>query len=447
MSLYGAMMTGVAGLDAFSNSLSVSAANISNVNTVGYKTATTNFSTLLASASSASDPGTAGVMSSAAQNVIQQGLLQTTTSATDLAISGNGFFVVDQAPSAAGAKEYTRAGNFTTDAGGYLKNGAGLYLLGWKLDANGNVPSDRNDMTSINVNSLTGKAEATTKMQLAANMQSSTAVASPTYDLTTTPKVYMANGSVAPAFQRTINVYDSQGGSQPMQLSFCKTAANTWAYEVTYAGPSTNLTGPPTDNLLASGTVTFNSDGSLANVVPTGGSGSPASGSVSVSIPWSAASGLAAQTISIGMGTVGATDGVTQYDNASTMVSSTVDGALFGSLSGISIDTNGVVTAQFSNGLAQKVYKIPIATFSNPDGLSEASGNAYLTSIASGSPTITEADLGGAGVIESKNLEGSTVDLATEFTNLITTQRAYSASAKIVTTASTMLDDLLQMAR
>jgi flagellar hook protein FlgE len=232
-----------------------------------------------------------------------------------------------------------------------------------------------------------------------------------------------------------------------MQLSFCKTAANTWAYEVTYAGPSTNLTGPPTDNLLASGTVTFNSDGSLANVVPTGGSGSPASGSVSVSIPWSAASGLAAQTISIGMGTVGATDGVTQYDNASTMVSSTVDGALFGSLSGISIDTNGVVTAQFSNGLAQKVYKIPIATFSNPDGLSEASGNAYLTSIASGSPTITEADLGGAGVIESKNLEGSTVDLATEFTNLITTQRAYSASAKIVTTASTMLDDLLQMAR
>ncbi len=447
MSLYGAMMTGVAGLDAFSNALSVAAANISNVNTVGYKTATTDFSTLLASATSVSDPASAGVVSTSGQNVLQQGLLQSTNSATDLAISGNGFFVVSQTPTTTGGKEYTRAGSFTTDASGYLKNTAGLYLLGWQLDSSGNVPSDRNDMTPINVNSLTGKAEASTKMDLRANLQSSTAVASPAYNIGGSPPVDMANGSVTPAFQRTINVYDSQGGSQPLQLSFCKTGANSWAYEVTYQGAASNLTGPPANNLLASGTVSFNSDGSLQNVVPTGGSGSPVSGSVAVAIPWSTASGLATQTISIGMGTVGATDGVTQYDNSSTMVSSTVDGALFGSLSGISIDANGIVTAQFSNGLAQKVYKIPIATFSNPDGLSESSGNAYLTSVASGSPTITEANLGGAGTIASKNLEGSTVDLATEFTNLITTQRAYAASAKIVTTSSTMLDDLLQMAR
>ena len=459
MSLYGAMMTGVAGLDAFSNALSVSAANIANVNTIGYKTATTNFSTLLASATSVSDPGTAGVMTSDGQNVLQQGLLQTTTSATDLAISGNGFFVVGQTPSSTGVQEYTRAGSFTTDSSGYLKNTAGLYLLGWQLTANGTVPSDRNDLTPINVNSLTGKAEASTTMTLAANLQSSTAIAVPTYDPTTSPPTYMANGSVPAAFQRTINVYDSQGGAQPIQLSFCKTGANTWAYEVTYAGSSSNLNTsvpqavppapgtPPTDNLLSSGTVTFNSDGSLANVVPSGGTGVPATGTVSVALPWSLSSGLAAQSININMGTVGGTAGITQYDNTSTLVSSTVDGALFGSLSGINIDTNGVVTAQFSNGLAQAVYKIPIATFSNPDGLSESSGNAYLTSIASGSPTITEADLGGAGTIESKNLEGSTVDLATEFTNLITTQRAYEASSKIITTASTMLDDLLQMMR
>jgi len=451
MSLYGAMMTGVAGLDAFSNALSVSAANIANVNTAGYKTATSNFTTLLASATSVSDPSSAGVVSSAGQNVVQQGLLQPTTSATDLAISGNGFFVVSQVPSDTGSRAYTRAGSFTTDATGFLKNSAGLYLLGWSLDTNGNVPSNRNDMTAINVNSLTGKAEATTSLQLQANVQSSTAVATPTYDLTATPKVYMANGDITPAFQRTINFYDSQGGSQPMQLSFCKTGANTWAYEVTYQGAAANLTGPPTDNLLDSGTVSFNSDGSLQYVVPTGGTVPPVAGTekgtVSVAIPWSAASGLGAQTIDINMGTVGGTGGITQYDNSSTMVSSTVNGALFGSLSGVTVDATGIVTAQFSNGLSQKVYKIPLATFSNPDGLSEASGNAYLTSIASGSPTITEADLGGAGTLQSKNLEGSTVDLATEFTNLITTQRAYSAASRIVTTASTMLDELLQMAR
>jgi flagellar hook protein FlgE len=282
-------------------------------------------------------------------------------------------------------------------------------------------------------------------MQLQANLKSSTTATS-SYTAGD-----MAAGTVTPSFQRTINVYDSQGGSQPLQLSFVKTGANTWAYEVTYQGSASNLDAgsgsPPTDNLLDSGTVTFNADGSLANVLPTSSTSTTATGTVSVSIPWSASSGLAAQTISVNMGTVGGTDGITQYDNSSTMASSTVNGALFGSLSGITISTDGTVTAQFSNGLSQAEYKIPLATFSNPDGLSEASGNAYLTSVASGSPTINEADLGGAGTIQSKALEGSTVDLATEFTNLITTQRAYSASAKIITTASTMLDDLLQMAR
>jgi len=309
------------------------------------------------------------------------------------------------------------------------------------------VPSDRNDMVPINVNSLTGKAEATTTMQVQANLKASTDVYSgtPAYDPTGTPAASMSNGDVTPDFQRTINVYDSQGGSQPLQLSYLKTGANTWAYEISYQGASSNLTS--SSNLLASGTVDFNSDGTLKSITPTGASGPNADGTVSVTIPWdSTTSGLQPQNITVGFGTLNGSDGLTQFDNDST-IASTVNGALFGSLTGVSIDTNGVVTAQFSNGLSQNVYKIPLATFSNPDGLSEASGNAYLTSFDSGSPTISEADLGAAGTIKSKNLEGSTVDLATEFTNLITTQRAYSAASRIVTTASTMLDDLLQMGR
>ena len=116
-----------------------------------------------------------------------------------------------------------------------------------------------------------------------------------------------------------------------------------------------------------------------------------------------------------------------------------------GSLSGVTVDGDGIVTAQFSNGLATKVFKLPIATFTNPDGLTAISGNAYAASNDSGRPTIGEAKLGGAGSVQSKALESSTVDLATEFTNLITTQRAYSASAKIITTASEMLDQLLRI--
>ncbi len=145
------------------------------------------------------------------------------------------------------------------------------------------------------------------------------------------------------------------------------------------------------------------------------------------------------------MGTVGTSDGVTQFDSASTLVSSSVNGALLGSVTGVSIDSNGYVSANFSNGLSQKIYKLPVATFANPDGLSAVSGNAYQVSDQSGTPTVGEADTGGAGTIQSSALEGSTVDLATEFTNLITTQRAYEASTRIITTASDMLDQLLQM--
>ncbi|HEY1630301.1 MAG TPA: flagellar hook protein FlgE [Rhizomicrobium sp.] len=441
MSLYGALMTGVAGLTANSQALSVASSNIANVNTVGYKTGQANFSTLLASAMGSGDVSSAGVVSSTTSNITQQGLLSSTGIATDLAISGNGFFVVSQQPGAAGTSQsqlYTRAGDFTPDAEGNLQNAAGLYLMGWPLDSSGSVPTDRNDLTAVNVNNLSGKAEASTTMSIQANLQASTTATTSGYtvgDLT--------SGAKTPDFQRTINAYDSQGGTQPLQVSYLKTGANTWSYEVSYQGDVNNLS--PANPLVASGTMTFNSDGSLANVQPTGSTSTTVSGTVDVNIPWSATSGLASQDIKLNMGTVGGTDGVTQFDSASTLVSSSVNGALFGSVSGVSIDSNGYVTANFTNGLSQKIYKLPIATFTNPDGLNAVSGNAYQVSQSSGTPTIGEADTGGAGTLQSGALESSTVDLATEFTNLITTQRAYQASTRIITTASDMLDQLLQM--
>jgi flagellar hook protein FlgE len=439
MSIYGAMMIGVSGLDANSRALSVASSNIANVNTVGYKASDNAFSTLLASAAGSGDVSSAGVTANQSQHITEQGGINTTQSPTDLAISGNGFFVVS--PSLASAKGtsesllYTRAGNFTPDSAGNLKNAAGLYLLGWPLASDGSVPTDRNDLTNINVNNLAGKAEATTQMSLKANLQASTPV--------TTPYTAgaMAAGTVKPDFQRTINLYDSQGGTQPVQVSYVKTGANTWSYEVTYQGAAANIGSPP-NNLIASGTMSFNTDGTLKTADTS--SATP-TGSINVTVPWASVSGLTPQTISINMGTVGSSDGVTQFDNPSALVSSTVDGALFGSLSGISIDSDGFVTAQFSNGLSQKVFKIPVATFANPDGLSAVSGNAYSASNESGTPTIGEANLGGAGTIQSKALEGSTVDLANEFTTLITTQRAYSASARIVTTADQMLQTLEQI--
>ncbi|MEI9996582.1 MAG: flagellar hook protein FlgE [Rhizomicrobium sp.] len=440
MSIYGAMMIGVSGLDANSRALSVASSNIANVNTIGYKASGNAFATLLASAVGSGDVSSAGVVANQAQNITEQGGITSTQSPTDLAISGNGFFVVSPNLAATNGTSqslcYTRAGNFTPDSNGNLQNASGFYLMGWPLSADGSVPTDRNDLTNINVNDLAGKAEATTSMSIKANLQASTDITS-----TYTPGD-MAAGNVKADFQRTINVYDSQGGTQPLQVSYVKTGANTWSYEVTYQGAGANI-GSPTNNVLKTGTMSFNADGTLKTADTSAAS---PTGDISVTIPWApSASGLNPQTISIDMGSVGGSDGITQADNPSALVSSTVDGALFGSLSGISIDSDGFVTAQFSNGLSQKVFKIPVATFANPDGLSAVSGNAYVASNASGSPTIGEANLGGAGVIQSKALEGSTVDLANEFTNLITTQRAYSASARIVTTADQMLQTLEQI--
>jgi flagellar hook protein FlgE len=432
MSLYGALITGVAGLDANSTALSVASANIANVNTVGYKNATVQFSTFLASSFGNGDPSSAGVVANSGQNVTTQGLFQTTSSPTDLAISGAGFFLVSPTGNPS-TVEYTRAGNFTPDAAGNLVNAAGLLLLGWPLDSNGNPPTDPSQLSQINVAGLAGKAQASTTATLQANLQASSPID------TTYATGDLTNGTATPAFQRTINVYDSQGASQPIQLSFVKTAANTWAYEATYQGNSADITGT---NPIATGKMSFNSDGSLANAVV---GASPATGNIDITIPFDAASGLTPQTIAFNMGTVGGTNGFTQYDNASALTNSVVDGAVFGNVTGLKIGPDGIVTAQFSNGLSQSVFTLPLATFSNPNGLSAVSGNAYTATPNSGTPTINQANNGGSGSVLSDRLESSTVDIGTEFTNLITTQRAYSASARIVTTADQMLQTLEQI--
>ena len=249
MSLYGALNIGVAGLAANSQALSATSSNIANVNTVGYKDETADFSTFL-NASGLSSNSSAGVTAVIGQDVTSQGLPTATSSSTDMSISGNGFFVVS--PSATTttttSQEYTRAGSFTPDADGNLQNSAGLYLMGWKLDSSGNIPTNTSALSLINVSSLSGKAQATSNVSLQANLQS-TATEDDTYAAGD-----MTAGNVTPDFQRTINVYDSQGGSQPVTLSFIKTGANQWNYEASYAGDSSNLSSA---NPISQGTVTL----------------------------------------------------------------------------------------------------------------------------------------------------------------------------------------------
>jgi flagellar hook protein FlgE len=431
MSLYGALTIGVAGLAANSMALSATSSNIANVNTVGYKNQTIHFETYLNVPGLAGN-SSAGVSALIGQDVTTQGLPTSTSSPTDLSISGNGFFVVATNSTATAQQEYTRAGNFTPDENGNLRNAAGLYLLGWKLDSQGNIPTNNSQLSMINVSALSGKAQATANLGIQANLQSSVAPVSP-YTAGD-----MTSGTVKPEFQRTINVYDSQGGTQPVTFSFVKTGANTWAYEAAYSGPAGNISSA---NPIGTGTVSFNSDGSMKNV----NGAAPASGSFNLTIPWAASTGLASQTIAINLGAVGGTSGLTQFDSASTLNGTSPDGSPFGAITGVTVSRDGAVTALFSNGLSQAVYKIPIATFTNPDGLGQMNGDAYTATRESGAANINQANTGAAGGIAAQTLEASTVDLATEFTNLITTQRAYSASARIVTTADQMLQELEQL--
>lgn len=432
MSLFGALVTGVSGLQAQSEAMNVASSNIANVDTVGYKASDTDFATVLTSTLGGTDSQT-GVQATSSQNVTQQGLLQTATAPTDLAISGNGFFVTSSSPSSAQSLYYTRAGDFSTDSSGNLVNGSGYYLLGYPITTNGSTSTTANTLSPVNISNLSGKAEPTTDMTLQANLQSNSTVDS------SYVAGDMANGTVTPDFSQTVDAYDSEGGTQPLNFSFVQTAANTWAYEVSYEGNSSNITSA---NPIATGTMTFNSDGTLANA---NSPASPATGTISVSIPWSASSGLSAQTLSVNMGTVGSSNGFTQFDSPSALTGSTVNGALFGSLTGVTVGTNGDVTAQFSNGLSQNIFQIPLATFANPDGLTAVSGTAFTANTTSGVPTVNAPNTEGTGTIKSSELESSTVNIDTEFTNLITTQNAYSAAARIVTTADQMLQTLNQI--
>jgi flagellar hook protein FlgE len=451
MSLYDALMIGVSGLDANSRAMSVFSSNIANVNTVGYKTSQSDFETMLGSANGGAQGLATGVMASSQANIAQQGADFATSSPTDLAINGQGFFCVNTAADATGQALFTRAGSFTPDANGDLKNSAGLYLMGYPVSSDGTVGSQ---LANISSNGLGGKGEATANVSVQANLDASADSVTETGGYQAGDMEDSSTTGVTPQFQTTLNVYDSQGGTQPLQVSYVKTGANTWQYEVSYQGDPNNLQSTtsnpnnlkvPTDsNPIASGTMTFGSDGSLQDVVPTGGPDNH-SGTVSLTIPWSSTSGLQPQTIAFNMGTAGTTGGTSQFASTSQLGSSNIDGAAFGSVTGLTVGTDGTVSANYSNGLTQSVFKVPLATFPNPDGLSLVQGNAYAQSGSSGTPVVNDADTAGSGTIQAYALEGSTVDLATEFTNMITTQQAYSASARIVSTASQMLDELMQM--
>ncbi len=438
MSIYTALRAGVSGLTANSSALAVISDNIANVNTVGYKRSGVDFSALVNAQNSATTYNAGGVLPLTRQQISLQGSLEQSRSTTDLAISGEGFFIVstnNQQLSNGGSVLFTRAGSFTIDAQGYMVNAQGLFLQGWPVNSDGSVVSSPTSLSAIepvNISGVGGLAEPTQNIGINANLtsgQTSYAGAQGVYD-----PGDMATGTITPHFESSLEVYDSLGEPRSLAFGFLKTGPNTWQVEA-YARPNTNITGGGANGgLLASGTLTFNTDGTVASVTGTIGS--------AFTIPWATSTGAAAQPVTLDLAT-----GMTQFANSYGVTSVTADGVPPGDLVGLVLEGDGMLTAQFSNGRARALYQIPLATFLNPNGLKADQGGAFRTTLESGLYNINASNAGGAGRIVSGALEASNVDLAAEFTNLITTQRAYSASSRIITTADEMLEELLRIKR
>lgn len=421
MSLTGALSSAISALSAQSQSLSMISDNIANSSTTGYKTTSAMFDDLVTASSNTTSYASGGVTVAGRANITQQGLLAATSNATDVAIQGSGFFVVTSATSG-GITSYTRNGAFSTDNAGYLENN-GSYLEGWRTDADGNVVGNESasNLQAINTQVASTSGSATTKTTIAANLPSDAA----TGDTCTS----------------SMTVYDSLGAANSMQVTWTKTGTNTWS--ASFADP-TSTSDTTTATGTASGTIdiTFNSDGSLASTGP-----SPATVAVSA---WT--DGAADSTITMSLGTAGGTDGLTQYASGETtptvnVTSISSDGLSYGKLSSISIGKNGVIDATYSNGQTIAIYKIAVATFADPTGLSAASDGLYSATVTSGNAALQASGENGAGTVYGSELESSTTDTSSQFSSMISAQQAYSAASQVISTVNKMYDTLISAMR
>ncbi|HTI66846.1 MAG TPA: flagellar hook protein FlgE [Caulobacteraceae bacterium] len=473
MSINSAMLAGVSGLVSNSAALAAISDNIANVNTVGYKRNATSFQTVVTTAASKGAYNAGGVLAATRQMVSQQGLLQQSTSSTDLGISGQGFFVTTSKAenvTDSDARTFTRAGSFELDSQGYLKNASGLYLQGWLVNDLGGIdvdPSDLSRLKSINVGAVGGTADPTSRVTVNANLNASTVISTqePTWTGAgaTSMAAYDPNtaAGIKPDYSLQIPVSDSKGGKRTLQIDFLKSAtANEWHAEI-HAVPAADMMSDP-NGIVAKGTVVFTADGQI-DMAATDLFGPPVSvgppvipadpvldigasaGPAGTAGQWETALGVDAQQIRIELGL--APGGLTQYSSQSVTQSISTNGTNFGSLTNIDIDEQGNVVANFDNGVSRMIAQVAIATFPNPGGLRGISGNGYRVALGSGAYNLKAPGTGGAGLLAPSTLESSTVDLSSEFTGLITTQRAYSASSKIITTADQMLEELINIKR
>jgi flagellar hook protein FlgE len=347
-----------------------------------------------------------------------------------LAISGQGFFAVSEVdggtaagPTFSPQSFYTRAGDFQLDKNGYLVNSQGGYLNGWPETASGQI--DTNTLAPIQISESIYQPVAANNVDLSANL----------------PPAGNPD-SVNPATQdpitSNVNVYDAKGQAHQLSLSFTSAGANSGTWNVSVSDES--------GNVIGTGTVAFAADGTLASVTQNGTTTSTtgAAGMLTLNTLNPTASGT--QNITLNLGTIGGTGGLTQFAGKSYQLRGlSQDGVPPGNFSGITMQTNGDVVVNYDNGQSRTIARVPVITFSAPDALQRQNGSAFTATVNSGPALAQNAGTNSAGKLVTSSTEQSNVDIANEFSNLIIAQQAYSANAKMVTTANTLMQVTLDM--
>lgn len=399
MSFSGLFAIGLSGVNAHAAGLETVSQNIANTQTAGYKRARTDFSTLVTSLAPQGGIEGGGVKADNRTIFSEQGAITRTASSTDLAISGDGFFVVSDEEGAGAPVSLTRSGGFNARSDGLLVNSAGYFLRANALTEGsgaGATPGGLATLQNVNINALTELSEASANIGLAG--------------------VLSADAAPGETTTRNIAIVDEAGDTRTLALTFASLGGGAYQASAAFADGG----GAP----IAEGVLAFTANGNFDADASTFPASLTANG----------------QTLAVDFNDLTLRPGATQFTRAE------ADGAALGALTGVEISRDGVVTANFANGLSRDLYQIAIANVVNEEGLEEGPNSTYLLTSQAGAVSLDNPRTGRAGAVEASALELSTVNIGQEFSTLIETQRAYAANTRIISIADELWRTLTQTA-
>jgi flagellar hook protein FlgE len=426
-SIINGLFAGRAGISSHGSAIAVAGDNISNANTIGYKTTRAEFQDLLAGTGVVGRQFGSGSSISSVSTLFEQGTLEFTGRPLDLGISGNGYFVVARDDE----RFFTRAGNFKVDSAGFIVSQNGLAVLGFPANGSG-------ALEPINLNTIDQGSIESTEVAIAGNLDASTTLVDtaniPVPGVVVPPTVTYSDLNAFAAYSSVVDVFDSLGEKHTVSLFFYHTDINEYTLRAYVNNEEVDTTGTLTGypRLVGEKVLAFGGNGQR-NPAPV--QGTP---DFATNIAWNNESEA---------GEIGFTfSPMTQYSAQSNILSITQDGKGIGAVTTLAVSSGGEVSALLTNGQNAVIGTLAMATFSNPEGLTRLGGNLLSLSTASGEPVYGRAESGNFGSLQSGVVELSTVDIASEFVKIITLQRGFQASSRIITTINQLLNEIIQLA-